>query len=321
MIVWNVACSNMSATTSPISPAAPSPVFLAAKPLFSLAVISPFSTAATFLSSLTATTSSSPALSPSTSPPSGVVDLENQTTTVTQRSILPPKKLSTPTGQACFACFDSPENRQYAVLVPCVRPTTKEDGTRYNVACESDSRIWRRLVETCYEHKGKWKKWVPFYGIIEVREVTFQFLGVVDAGRRYPICMMPVDLASVERQCRKQVDKFLRYYDPDDPSYMCTPIWHVRECPVSNDISQPCIYELAEAARQRLKRIPFRYILRDCALRPEIARGLDSLEDGVEQESCIYNFVRRTLTYNRFWASTTRTSAYEVRPLVYDSYL
>jgi hypothetical protein len=39
-------------------------------------------------------------------------------------------------------------------------------------ACESDAAIYQRLKETCFQYQGKWKRWLPFYGITNVREVN-----------------------------------------------------------------------------------------------------------------------------------------------------
>jgi hypothetical protein len=39
-------------------------------------------------------------------------------------------------------------------------------------ACELDSDIYRRLVDTCYQYLGWWKRWLPYYGITEVLEVN-----------------------------------------------------------------------------------------------------------------------------------------------------
>jgi len=39
-------------------------------------------------------------------------------------------------------------------------------------ACESDAAIYQRLKETCFQYQGKWKWWLPFYGITNVREVN-----------------------------------------------------------------------------------------------------------------------------------------------------
>jgi hypothetical protein len=93
-------------------------------------------------------------------------------------------------GQGCFLCLESPRQGQYAALVPCLRPAKArrvvgqsevftdnpkpiyEKMMPWDNACESDSDIYRRLVDTCYQYLGWWKRWLPYYGITEVLEVN-----------------------------------------------------------------------------------------------------------------------------------------------------
>lgn len=93
-------------------------------------------------------------------------------------------------GQVCFLCLESHNQGQYAILVPCLRPTKprrviKRRGNRagnsqrtyektipWNNACESDEEIYRRLIDTCYQHLGWWKRWLPCFGITKVLEVN-----------------------------------------------------------------------------------------------------------------------------------------------------
>jgi hypothetical protein len=93
-------------------------------------------------------------------------------------------------GQGCFVCLESPRQGQYAALVPCLRPAPVhrvvglseifsdnpkpiyEKTMPWNNACESDNDIYRPLVDTCYQYLGRWKRWLPYYGITEVPEVN-----------------------------------------------------------------------------------------------------------------------------------------------------
>lgn len=93
-------------------------------------------------------------------------------------------------GQGCFICLECPKQGHYAALVPCLRPRRASKVIAYygcgsgderpiyemtepwDNACESDSDIFRRLVDTCYQYLGWWKRWLPYYGITEVREVN-----------------------------------------------------------------------------------------------------------------------------------------------------
>jgi hypothetical protein len=36
---------------------------------------------------------------------------------------------------------------------------------------EKDSAIYERMLAACYQFHGNWKRWIPFYGIVDVREV------------------------------------------------------------------------------------------------------------------------------------------------------
>jgi hypothetical protein len=96
------------------------------------------------------------------------------------------------TAQCCFLCLERKNFGQYAVRIPCFRPTKsrrvlsrlvcKSGGVqseeityeRLNPkenACESDASIYDRLRDACFQQQGKWKWWIPFYGVVNVREV------------------------------------------------------------------------------------------------------------------------------------------------------
>jgi hypothetical protein len=85
-------------------------------------------------------------------------------------------------GQGCFLCLESHNQGQYAILVPCQRPTNdgrenkrrrgRNDNSNRNSVCDSDEEIYRRLIDNCYQHLGWWKRWLPYYGITEVLEVN-----------------------------------------------------------------------------------------------------------------------------------------------------
>ncbi|CRK14550.1 hypothetical protein BN1723_010382 [Verticillium longisporum] len=185
-------------------------------------------------------------------------------------------------GQGCFLCLESPTQGQYAVLVPCVRPT---EAPQVETAYESDEQIYRRLVDTCYRYLGPWKKWLPYYGIDGVLEVNFAFAGIVEPDKRYPICMDPVEPNNVSAECERIIAKHPTdpYFDIDD---VCLDDdHHSDQCLVGMDEwSQPCIRAAAEEAEQRRTRLLFPSLLRDCARDPKRANGLHTLE-GVQIES------------------------------------
>jgi hypothetical protein len=93
---------------------------------------------------------------------------------------------------SCFLCLHGKGEEQYAVQIPCFRPTRIPKSrfppyngkdkvlkaTRIKIdprlevnAYESDSMIYLKLRDACFEHQGQWKQWIPFYGIVDVREV------------------------------------------------------------------------------------------------------------------------------------------------------
>jgi hypothetical protein len=103
--------------------------------------------------------------------------------------------------ESIFMCY-SPKNLRgddgYAVRIRCSRPSRQvfkeylkdkdgkplknDDGTpktrkKYieRRAFESDSAIYEKLNAACYQHRGRWKRWIPFYGIVDVREVQVLF--------------------------------------------------------------------------------------------------------------------------------------------------
>ncbi|KAI8623052.1 hypothetical protein F5Y19DRAFT_460064 [Xylariaceae sp. FL1651] len=154
---------------------------------------------------------------------------------------------------------------------------------------------------------GWWKRWLPYYGITEVSEVNFQFAGVVDPNGRYPICMDPVKPDNVAEECKKIIARHPTgpYFDIND---VCLDEDnHSKECLNGMEWSQPCIMVDAEKAEQRLDRLLFLSLLKDCARDPARSSGLYTLE-GLAQESCIYatkgpNRVALPLPYQRFRGS------------------
>ena len=79
----------------------------------------------------------------------------------------------------CFLCLRGRRPVHYAIRIPCFRPglvtpyVRKEGRPKpvRNDYSEKDSAIYQRLLAACYQFHGKWKRWIPFYGIVDVREV------------------------------------------------------------------------------------------------------------------------------------------------------
>ena len=96
------------------------------------------------------------------------------------------------TAHCCFLCLQEKDYGQYAVRIPCFRPTksrqvlyrlvSESGGVQWEKityeklnpkenACESDASIYDRLRDACFQQQNKWKRWIPFYGAVNVREV------------------------------------------------------------------------------------------------------------------------------------------------------
>lgn len=77
--------------------------------------------------------------------------------------------------------------------------------------------------------------------------------------------------------------------DSDNDWDSCYSIHHARDCENGwEERGQECLTELAEKAKERLRRIPLHYLFTTCARNPADAKGLDTLS-GMTQDSCIYS--------------------------------
>ncbi|KAI3580770.1 hypothetical protein IWW34DRAFT_906546 [Fusarium oxysporum f. sp. albedinis] len=124
--------------------------------------------------------------------------------------------------------------------------------------------IYQRLVETCYQQLGGWKRWLPYYGITDVIEVKFRFARTVDLDGHYPIHMNIINIEETREKCNIAI---LRH---------------------SSQWGEPCIRLAAKEAEQRHKLLDDIQHLKKCARDPASANGLRTLE-GMAQESCIYD--------------------------------
>ncbi|QKX61716.1 uncharacterized protein TRUGW13939_08871 [Talaromyces rugulosus] len=213
-------------------------------------------------------------------------------------------------GQCLFLCLRS-QGDHYALQVPCMRPAPRKsighslkeiDGmlemapggeiyaplTAKEVALESDTVIWHRIRETYFSNKGKWKRWLPFYGPTTVREVEFQFVGVVDPGDRYKVFgVTPVDIEKVRERADSRIA--LEPNDVDiEYGYSGCGQCFTKNCPAFIDRSRPCNLDLINEAKQQKKKLCLLGQLKDCANSPSVANGLNTL-GGMAQNSCIYD--------------------------------
>ena len=155
-----------------------------------------------------------------------------------------------------------------------------------------------------FTHMGRWRRWLPFYGPTDVREVDvcvtilvyelkliplqFQFLGTEEDNGSFEIfSLTPVNT----KRIREEADQIIASIpDEDDIQYgnECMGYMHSTKCPKLSESYFPCIMEQEEEARLRLRRLDTLFLLTKCARDPQKANGRETL-DGMAQESCIYN--------------------------------
>lgn len=90
-------------------------------------------------------------------------------------------------------------------------------------------------------------------------------------------------------RCQDKIERYPKgpYVDIDDTCLDDRS--HSKQCYLGMEVfDHPCIRVEAEEAEYRLMRIPLRYLLKDCALRPQMADGLDTLQ-GFCNGSLIYD--------------------------------
>ncbi|EYE91978.1 uncharacterized protein EURHEDRAFT_415980 [Aspergillus ruber CBS 135680] len=213
--------------------------------------------------------------------------------------------------QCCFLCLQS-QNGPYAIQVPCRRPEIeKEEPSPFAFirpkqvnptenASESDAVIWNRMLDMYYE-MGHWKRWLPFYGPVSVKEVEFEFHRAKDQDGLYEIYdVKSVDIKRVKNIADCIIEKNEACNDNAKITMeYCYGYMHNPSCPVSTydpqllDFLDPptCIQEEANEAMKRKRKISILEtvdVLKECARSPQKANGLGTL-DGMAQDSCIYN--------------------------------
>ncbi|KAH7116190.1 hypothetical protein B0J11DRAFT_539414 [Dendryphion nanum] len=211
-----------------------------------------------------------------------------------------PNSMARPARQCCFICFGGKRQQEYAVLVPCFRPNpqprirkikTKEGTERLNFeifrhdSFESDSTIYKRLNEVCYQHQPKFKRWIPFYGVVEVREVKFRFLGIKDKSNRHRVHIYRLNINEIGEEAKNTIaiSRHPDYWD----TYGCCDEWHSDACPASTDYTaEPCIVKRVEVAQLRRNNLETYSLLTDCVRDPQSADEYETLK-GMAQESPI----------------------------------
>lgn len=172
-------------------------------------------------------------------------------------------------------------------------------------AIEDDRAVYFRMVKTCFRDLGRWKRWLPYYGVVSVNEVTvspalslcgtgsflllsqIKFDGRATRDGRFFGQIESVDLDKIRKECKEALEN--RPIPEDWNGFeACDGSWHTEKCMMAMEYSMSdCLAIQADRAEDRLKRMGRRYLLTTCARDPDIANGLDTLS-GMAQKSCIY---------------------------------
>lgn len=178
-----------------------------------------------------------------------------------------------------------------AIRIPCHRPSLRirrrckrieQDGLRTREVTwsshtrgyyESDSKITEKMVIACYNYHGNWKRHIPFYGIIDVREVQFAFTFITDdpdRPDRFEVLVQPLNYKDIEQDCNRIIAS-----GPDEITCFnegpCLNGDHTTSCPrhdAYDTLWERCIGDKLAEARRIKKSLPLLHLLRECALNP-----------------------------------------------------
>ncbi|KAK0753009.1 hypothetical protein B0T18DRAFT_395806 [Schizothecium vesticola] len=161
-------------------------------------------------------------------------------------------------------------------------------------AVEDDRAVYARMVETCFRDLGSWRRWLPFYGVVSVNEVTIKFDGRVGPNDRFFGLIEPVDLEKTKEECYQAIKNYPVIGDWNGWNDCNDGGHHTEECEMAMEhAGSECLKVAAEKAEERLTQMQLRYLLKQCARDPDSANGLKTLR-GMAQESCIYSAIRTT---------------------------
>nr|POE47147.1 hypothetical protein CFP56_00479 [Quercus suber] len=205
-------------------------------------------------------------------------------------------------GQCLFVSVQSSTPGRSAVLIPCSRPRehrrifrTKytaqgereyhyrkiEDGEN---SLECDSDIYDRLLQSCYQHLGTWRQWLPFYGVTDAHEIEFEFRGSRNVDGTFAIILHSIDLESI----RSKADKMISLAESDQDDF-CSDGYHSGLCdPAMDFLHEPCLQVQAETSRRRKMWLDSLHLLPRWVQCPMLANGECSLA-GMALDSCIYD--------------------------------
>jgi hypothetical protein len=209
----------------------------------------------------------------------------------------------------CFVCLETAEGN-CAIKVPCIRPTEirgvlKEvNGGEGGVKC--DSAVFSRMRKEVYRKLG-WRRWLPYYGILDAYEVEVDHLNQLAYGimqltviqfqidgcttlnnRTYTIHNVNgVDIKRREKELDSMIKHELSALDLEfgDP---CYDGWHAKTCPLMQ-FGSPCLQDMATQAREQKEALAYLHMFKLCLINPWRANRYKLLEGIAQDKSLIYN--------------------------------
>lgn len=82
-----------------------------------------------------------------------------------------------------FLCLNDSSGGQHAIKVPCRRtpgPVDQDARSEHSDSqtVDHDVDTFERLTAAYFTSKGMWRRWLPFYDVLEVREVEVRWVSV-----------------------------------------------------------------------------------------------------------------------------------------------
>lgn len=217
--------------------------------------------------------------------------------------------------QCCFLCLRRKGQPSHAVLVPCLRPKPSRTWSDSEISewrqkriadgsFDSDSTIYKNLREVCYQHQPRLKKWIPFYGIADVREVKFYSQDEKDEFNRSLVDIFPLDIDRIHGEDNKTIIKN-RMRQSECHYDVCTLRRQCKDCEryrkdTGGMWENYCPAPKIRAAKRRQQNCRNYSLLRECARYPQKSDNYNyKTLDGMAQESPIIHLEEHEIDDNK----------------------
>lgn len=219
-----------------------------------------------------------------------------------------------PPKQVCLLCLNK-DGDDFAIAVPCAYPQivngrkwvrSVSSGAESALDGDTDAAIFEKLRQVSYIHCGMWKRWLPYYGPVQVNEVEvrsyifpqaqnrsdaiqIEFYGYCNNDGSFAISVKKQDMDKLKAELEGLVREI-------PPRWMCeegVACWggdeHTDECQAAQEMCDGvCVTNKGHDAEERLARIGMLKHLTKAARRPSKAEQKFQLLDGISVDRLIY---------------------------------